>query len=71
LIVLDTSVLIDALCGQRGSAAARLYVTLSRPRGREIDLAIAACALPLEARLWTRNPRDFRDLPGLQLYQAG
>jgi predicted nucleic acid-binding protein len=123
VIVLDTSVLIDALTGPRRSAptlrraieqgervllpslvlyewlrgprrpqelaaqealfpasaavpfgpaeaarAAQLYVQLPRPRGREIDLAIAACALILDARLWTLNPRDFRDLPGLELY---
>jgi predicted nucleic acid-binding protein len=48
--------------------AARLYVAISRPRGREIDLAVAACALVLGARLWTVNPRDFRDVPGLELY---
>lgn len=126
MIVLDTSVLIDALSGPRRSApalrraieagerillpslvlyewlrgprldeelaaqealfptalalafgpaeaarAAQLYVSLPRGRGREIDLAIAACALTLGARLWTTNPRDFRDLPGLQLYEAG
>jgi predicted nucleic acid-binding protein len=47
--------------------AAQLYVTVPRPRGREIDLAIAACALVLGARLWTLNPRGFRDIPGLEL----
>jgi predicted nucleic acid-binding protein len=126
LIVLDTSVLIDALSGPRRSApvlrgaiqagerillpslvlyewlrgprlpeelaaqealfpsalalafgpaeaarAAQLYVSLARSRGREIDLAIAACALTLGARLWTLYPRDFKDLPGLQLYPVG
>ena len=125
MIVLDTSVLVDALTGPRRSApalrraiadgerillpslvlfewlrgprraeelaaqealfpasaavlfgpaeaarAAQLYFQLPRPRGREIDLAIAACALILDARLWTLNPRDFRDLAGLQLYPA-
>ena len=123
MIVLDTSVLIDALSGPRRSApalrraieegerillpslvlyewlrgprrpeelaaqevlfpaaaavpfgpaeaarAAQLYVQLPRPRGREIDLAIAACALIRDARLWTLHHRDFRDLPGLELY---
>jgi predicted nucleic acid-binding protein len=48
--------------------AAQLYVRLRRGRGREVDLAIAACALTLGARLWTLNPRDFRDLQGLELY---
>ena len=50
--------------------AAKLYVSLPRGRGREIDLAIAASALTLGARLWTLNPRDFRDLAGLELYPA-
>jgi len=40
----------------------------TRGRGREVDLAIAACALTLGARLWTLNPRDFRDIEGLDLY---
>lgn len=125
MIVLDTSVLIDALSGPRRSAgalrraleagerilvpslvlyewlrgprlaeelaaqealfpsalalafgpaeaarAAQLYVTLRRARGREIDLAIAACALTLQARLWTLNPRDFEDLSELELYNG-
>ena len=125
MIVLDTSVLVDALSGPRRSApalrraieqgerillpslvlyewlrgprqseelaaqealfpasialpfgpaeaarAAQLCVSLRRGRGREIDLAIAACALILGARLWTLNPRDFRDLTGLELYRA-
>lgn len=48
--------------------AARLYASLPRPRGREIDLAIAAAALTHEASLWTLNERDFRDIPSLVLY---
>jgi predicted nucleic acid-binding protein len=48
-------------------AAASLYLKLSRPRGREIDLAIAACALGQGAALWTLNPADFEDVPGLRL----
>lgn len=47
--------------------AARLYGAVSRPRGREIDLAVAACALHDGATLWTLNCADFRDLPGLSL----
>lgn len=47
--------------------AASLYTKLARPRGREIDLAIAACALLQGAALWTLNPQDFRDVPGLRL----
>jgi predicted nucleic acid-binding protein len=48
--------------------AAELYRTVPRPRGREIDLAIAACAITWNASLWTLNPRDFSHLPGLRLW---
>lgn len=47
--------------------AASLYARVARPRGREIDLAIAACAIAQNAALWTLNPQDFRDVPGLRL----
>jgi predicted nucleic acid-binding protein len=49
------------------AAAARLYKQLARPRGREIDIAIAACAVAGGAALWTLNPADFRDMPDLRL----
>lgn len=49
------------------AVAAQLYRTAARPRGREIDLAIAACAIVRSAELWTLNPADFRDLKGLRL----
>jgi predicted nucleic acid-binding protein len=120
LIVLDTSVLIDALTGPKRSApilrmvidkgerlllpslvlyewlrgprleaeleallpsgkaipfgapeaivASRLYGAMSRPRGREIDIAIAALAISKDADLWTLNLRDFADVPGLRLF---
>ena len=47
--------------------AAELYRTVRRPRGREVDLAIAASALVWGATLWTLNPKDFEDIPGLGL----
>ncbi len=47
--------------------AAGLYKQLSRQRGREIDLAIAACAIEHDAALWTLNRQDFADIPGLIL----
>jgi predicted nucleic acid-binding protein len=54
--------------GPREAAlSAKLYRSLHRPRGREIDLAIAACAIGREAELWTRNLSDFEDIPDLRL----
>jgi len=50
--------------------AARLSTRIKRPRGRDIDLAIAACALAHGAQLWTLNGKDFADIPGLALYHA-
>ncbi|MEX2271827.1 MAG: type II toxin-antitoxin system VapC family toxin [Vicinamibacterales bacterium] len=50
--------------------AARLYRAVKRARGRDMDLAIAACALEHGARLWTLNPEDFSDVPELTLYGA-
>ncbi len=47
--------------------AARLYKQVSRARGREIDLAVAACAVANAAAIWTLNPDDFRDIPDLRL----
>jgi predicted nucleic acid-binding protein len=48
--------------------SADLYRTVSRARTREMDLAIAACALVRGARLWTLNQADFQDVPGIRLY---
>jgi predicted nucleic acid-binding protein len=48
--------------------AAELYRAIRRPRGREIDLAIAACAIAHGAEFWTLNPPDFRDVPGLTIF---
>jgi predicted nucleic acid-binding protein len=47
--------------------AAEIYKKVKRPRGREADLAIAACALTHGAILWTLNRTDFKDIPDLQL----
>jgi len=49
------------------AVAARLYKQVSRARGREIDLAVAACAVANGAAIWTLNPADFRDIPGVHL----
>ena len=47
--------------------SAKLYRSITRARGREADLAIAAGAIRREAELWTLNDADFADIPGLRL----
>jgi predicted nucleic acid-binding protein len=47
--------------------SADLYRSVKRPRGREFDLAIAACAIRRDAELWTVNRADFADIPRLRL----
>lgn len=124
IIHLDTSVLIDALCGPRRShaklraqiaighdvaistialyewlrgpreyqelrtqdalmpadtaapfaadasaTAARIFREVKGTRRRGFDIAIAACAIEHGAALWTLNPRDFEDIPGLRLFR--
>jgi predicted nucleic acid-binding protein len=48
--------------------AADLFRRVRRPRGREIDLAIAACTIAWQGSLWTLNRDDFEDIPGIRLY---
>lgn len=56
--------------GPREAAmAADLYRKVGRARGREIDLAIAACALTHAAALWTLNRSDFAGIPDLTLFR--
>jgi predicted nucleic acid-binding protein len=58
--------------GDREAArAAQLYQVVPRARGREFNLAVAACALVHGATLWTLNPDDFHDVPGLALRRGG
>lgn len=47
--------------------AAKLYSRVRRARGREADIAIAACAIVHGAALWTLNRDDFKDIPDLRL----
>jgi predicted nucleic acid-binding protein len=54
---------------EEAATAAALYRSIRAPRGREIDLAIAACAICWNAALWTLNIKDFRDVPGLELFE--
>ena len=60
----------ESICtfgSEEAALAARLYQSVRRPRGRDLDLAIAACALAHNAVLWTLNRKDFDDIPGLEL----
>ena len=56
---------------EQAELAAALYRSMARPRGREVDLAIAAHAISRDAELWTLNARDFDDIPGLRLIASG
>ena len=53
---------------EESALAASLYQSVRSPRGREIDLAIAAHALSRGASLWTLDPADFDDIPDLELW---
>jgi predicted nucleic acid-binding protein len=61
----SAAVPFDAAAAARAGA---LHRAVRRPRGREIDLAIAACAMTEDAMLWTLNETDFSDVPGLRLF---
>ncbi len=56
---------------EEASLAAELYRAVARPRGREVDLAIASCAITWDAVLWTLNVGDFTDIPGLRISRPG
>ena len=60
MIVLDTSVLVEAL-GAGGALRGELREAIGR---RE---RIAATALAWRARLWTLNRDNFEEIPGLEL----
>jgi predicted nucleic acid-binding protein len=47
--------------------AAQLYTHVKRSRGREADIAIAACAIVHGGALWTLNRDVFKDIPELRL----
>jgi predicted nucleic acid-binding protein len=61
----DSAVPFDA---DDARLAAKLYKSVKRGRTREADLAIAACAIRHGAAIWTLNPTDFSDIPGLKLF---
>jgi predicted nucleic acid-binding protein len=56
---------------QEAALAASIYGQIRRAQGREIDLAIAACALARNARLWTLKLEDFEDIPNLKVSAPG
>ena len=47
--------------------AANIYRAVRSPRSREMEIAIAACAICANATLWTLNVKDFADIRGLRL----
>jgi predicted nucleic acid-binding protein len=55
---------------REATLSAKLYQSLRRPRGREMEIAIAACALVQDADLWTLNAADFKDISPLRLWPA-
>ena len=61
--------IVVAFGDREAQTAAALYRRVKRARQRHADLAVAACALEHNARLWTLNAADFADVPGLTLYQ--
>jgi len=54
-----------AVAASYGRIAAAVTTAGRKPRGRSMDLLIAATALTHDARLYTRNPKDFRALDDL------
>ncbi len=52
---------------EEAALSAEIYRSLRHPRGREIDIGIAAVAILKNAALWTLNRADFEDIPGLRL----
>lgn len=56
-----------AFGAREAAVAGALYRRAARPRGRELDLAIAAHAVVQRAPSWTLNGDDFADLPDVML----
>ncbi len=67
LLYLIDHVLLKGPTRPQKEADAELYRKVGRARQWTIDLAVAACAITHGAALWTLNPKDFRDIPGLAL----
>ncbi len=63
--VFDALPMDDAVAASYGRIAAAVVDAGRKPRGRVMDLLIAATAHAHGARLYTRNPNDFRGLGDL------
>lgn len=55
----------DKVVASYGQLAAAVVEANRQPRARSLDLLIAATAHAHSARLYTRNPEDFRGIEGL------
>ncbi len=66
-------VLLDAFGGvvpfdeEQSVIAGEIFRQLGSPRRRAADIAIAASAMWADAKLLTRNVRDFNDISGIEL----
>ena len=60
--------LVPAFGWREALRAADLYRRVKGARQRQVDLAIAACAIESGASLWTLNRADFADIPGVDLF---
>ena len=47
--------------------SAEVFRRLGSPRRRAVDIAIGVTSAAMEARLLTRNARDFEGIPGLEV----
>lgn len=61
----DALPLDDDVAASYGRLAAAVVASGRQPRGRVVDLLIAATAHAHDATLYTRNPDDFTGLEGL------
>jgi len=55
---------------EEARAAGSIYQRVRRARTREVDIAIAACAVQYGAALWTLKEAAVHDIPGLTLYSG-
>ena len=61
---------LPAFGEREARTAATLYRSVTGARRRQADIAVTACAIEDGASLWTLHPKDFRDIPGLNVYSG-